>query len=202
MGRKHQLTVEKIPVPRGSEHPPPPHDLDHILPVHEFTMGLIAPKGAGKTTTIANLLYFYRGYFNTILVFSPTIHSDEKWDWVKRQKLLVENKPLKQWIKDQVSKRNDNKVIQGPPRGSELEGLVNARDKWSAEIPEEHFFDTYDDSTFQNIMEQQMAVIKLLKKHGKMKTLANRILIIFDDLVGSALFAGSRGSYFKGIFPH
>jgi|DEB19_MinimDraft_2_1074335.scaffolds.fasta_scaffold01197_1 hypothetical protein len=25
-----------------------------------------------------------------------------------------------------------------------------------------------------------------------------RILIIFDDLVGSSLFAGTRGSYFKG----
>jgi hypothetical protein len=41
-------------------------------------------------------------------------------------------------------------------------------------------------------------LITLLKKHGESKYLANRILIIFDDLVGSALFAGSRGSYFKG----
>jgi len=41
-------------------------------------MGLIAPKGAGKTTVICNLLEFYKGYFHTILVFSPTILSDEK----------------------------------------------------------------------------------------------------------------------------
>lgn len=43
-----------------------------------------------------------------------------------------------------------------------------------------------------------MGVIRLLKKYGEPKYLANRILIIFDDLVGSSLFAGSRGSYFKG----
>jgi hypothetical protein len=197
--REHPLIVKKIPVPIGSLHPPPPHDIDHILPVHEFTMGFIAPKGAGKTTAIANLLYFYRDYFHTILVFSPTIHSDEKWDWIKKQKLLVENKPLKQWVKDQSAKRNENAVIQTPPIGTELDGLVDARERWSPYIPEDHFFDDYDDDTFSNIMEEQKAVIKLLKKHGKYKSLANRILIVFDDLVGSALFAGSRGAYFKGV---
>jgi hypothetical protein len=72
------LIVRPIPVPTKYKHPLPAYDQ---LPVHEFTMGLIAPKGAGKTTTICNLLHFYRNYFHTILVFSPTIDSDEKWDW-------------------------------------------------------------------------------------------------------------------------
>lgn len=45
-----------------------------------------------------------------------------------------------------------------------------------------------------------MNMIKALKKHDQPKYLANRILIIFDDLVGSTLFSGSRGSYFKGEF--
>lgn len=66
--------VKPIPVPLGYKHPAPAYD---ALPTHEFTMGLIAPKGAGKTTVICNLLNFYKGYFHTILVFSPTIHSDE-----------------------------------------------------------------------------------------------------------------------------
>jgi ABC-type uncharacterized transport system ATPase subunit len=72
------LLVKPVPVPKSYTHPPPAHD---VLCRHEFTMGLIAPKGAGKTTVICNLLNFYKGYFNTILVFSPTIDSDEKWDW-------------------------------------------------------------------------------------------------------------------------
>lgn len=72
------LVVKPVPVPNEYKHPPPPND---VLCNHEFTMGVIAPKGAGKTTMICNLLNFYRGYFHTILVFSPTIDSDEKWDW-------------------------------------------------------------------------------------------------------------------------
>ena len=71
------LIVKPVPVPKDG-HPLPPDD---VLMKHEFTMGLIAPKGAGKTTVICNLLHFYKNYFHTILVFSPTILSDEKWDW-------------------------------------------------------------------------------------------------------------------------
>ena len=188
--------VQMIPVPAGYKHPAPVFDQ---LPTHEFTMGLIAPKGCGKTTVICNLLKFYAGYFHTILVFSPTILSDEKWDWVKAQKLLVENTPLKKWLRDQAKKEEEDTIVQPAPIGQELEGLVNARDKFTGYIPEEHFFDKYDDASFMEIMEEQKTVIDMLKKMGEPKYLANRILIIFDDLVGSALFSGSRGSYFKGV---
>lgn len=71
------LKVKPVPVP-ATDHPPAPHPQ---LMKHEFTLGLIAPKGCGKTTVICNMLAFYREYFHTILVFSPTIQSDEKWDW-------------------------------------------------------------------------------------------------------------------------
>ena len=71
------LNVKEIPVSE-KVHPQP---LNDILPRHEFTMGLIAPKGSGKTTLIANLINFYKGYFHTILVFSPTVACDDKWDW-------------------------------------------------------------------------------------------------------------------------
>ena len=64
-----KLTILPVPV-SDADHPEPPNN---ILPKHEFTMGIIAPKGAGKTTLIANLLYFYKGYFNNIYVFSPTV---------------------------------------------------------------------------------------------------------------------------------
>lgn len=81
MKRKdYDLTVKPVPVPQSAHHPPPPHGGD-VLPKHEFTIGIIAPKGSGKTTVIANLLKFYKGYFHTILIFSPTVASDEKWDW-------------------------------------------------------------------------------------------------------------------------
>lgn len=191
-----KLVVKRIPVPSAG-HPVP---VSNVLPTHEFTMGLIAPKGAGKTTVICNLLQFYKGYFHTILVFSPTILSDEKWDWVKGQKLLAQNLPLKKWVKEQEEKRRikDGDIIGKPPTGIDIE-KINDGERFTGYIPEEHFYTDYDDDTFRSIMEEQKSLIDALKAHGKPKFLANRILIIFDDLVGSSLFAGSRGSYFKGV---
>jgi len=65
------LQVKEIPVPLHSKHPHIKYDQ---LPRHEFSMGIIAPKGSGKTTLICNLLNAYKGYFNTIIVISPSIN--------------------------------------------------------------------------------------------------------------------------------
>lgn len=46
-------------------------------------------------------------------------------------------------------------------------------------IPEECFHSVYDEDSLQEIMDEQMRMVKLLKKCGKSKHLANRILIIF-----------------------
>lgn len=179
------LLVTKVPVP-PTAHPEPPHP---ALMTHEFTAGLIAPKGAGKTTVICNLLGFYRNYFHTILVFSPTVDSDEKWDWVKKQKLLKENRELEKFLKDL---KGEASIVQN-------DCIVERKKVFDPYIPEEHFFADYDEEKFVEIMEEQKALISFLKKKGKTKYLANRILIIFDDLVGSKLFAGARQSYFKGV---
>lgn len=97
------------------------------------------------------------------------------------------------------SKEEEDKVVQRAKIDSALEGLVNQDEKFTGLIPEEHFYNDYNEDEFQEIMEEQMGLIRLLKKNGAPKYLANRILIIFDDLVGSTLFAGTRGSYFKGV---
>lgn len=44
-----KLDVKPIPVPLGFNHPAPPGD---ILPRHEFSCGIIAPKGSGKVSLI------------------------------------------------------------------------------------------------------------------------------------------------------
>ncbi len=42
MSKSHKvLKILPVPVPPGYDHPEPPND---VLPKHEFTMGLIAPK--------------------------------------------------------------------------------------------------------------------------------------------------------------
>ena len=78
------LTVKEIPVQLGASHPNSPNE---VLPKHEFSMGLIAPKGSGKTTLLINLMLYYKKYFHTIIIFSPTVKNDDKWDWFTKNNL-------------------------------------------------------------------------------------------------------------------
>lgn len=58
-----------------------------IFPPHEFSYVIIAPRGSGKTTLILNFLSnFMKGYFHRIVVFSPTMAGDSKWETVKNMR--------------------------------------------------------------------------------------------------------------------
>jgi hypothetical protein len=191
------LRVRKIPVPKGDDHIPPPHGKG-LMPVHEFTMGLIAPKGKGKTTTAINMISNgYRNYFHKIYIFSPTVKSDSKWDWLKRQKILVENKPLKEWIRIHQEEHQKSSPVQPLPLGKELDDILST--PFTPEIPEENFLDVYDPNGLAKILDEQKRVVTYLKDHGKLKTFADRYLIIFDDQVGSDLFSGKMKKYFIGV---
>jgi hypothetical protein len=46
---------------------------------------LCAPSGSGKTVLLANMcLDIYRGCFNRIYVFSPSVNIDQTWEEVKK----------------------------------------------------------------------------------------------------------------------
>jgi hypothetical protein len=187
--RRKDLAIKPVPIPIGATHPNAP--FPEILPQHEFTLGMIAPKGSGKTTLIANLLDFYAGYFHRITVFSPTIFSDEKWDYVRKRPLLGENIQLKKFMeKKGKSDKNQSAVIE--PRSAPRDGK-----EFDPYIPDDQFMTDYDEDTLQQMMTEQMDAIKDLQGMGATKHLAHRWLIIFDDLVGSNLFSGRRDNPFK-----
>lgn len=198
MKRKRPLEVLPIPVPKGSDHPPPPYG-DGLLPVHEFTMGLIAPKGKGKTTTIINFLEFNKKYFHKIFVLSPTIKSDIKWKYAKSLNLLLENRPLKAWKKAMMEKEaRANPIVSPAPVSSKLD-LIDEDEPFQEQIPEKCFFHGNEVvGAVRKILDTNKEIVDLLDEHGKFKTLADRILLICDDQVGSDLFVGPLKKYFVG----
>jgi len=200
------LHVKDVPVDLTAFHPEPPND---VLPRHEFSMGLIAPKGSGKTTLLVNLLMYYKNHFHTIIVFSPTVKNDDKWLYVKKQKLLLENLPLKKFLKNLEKKKEKADFVQNRPKNTPIDGTTSvdvvsgkAEEKnthFNAEIPEDCFLEEYNEEDLDNILGQQQKMVDLLSAHGKSKHLANRMLLIFDDLVGSNLFNNKRGNPFKKL---
>lgn len=88
-----RVTIKEIREKAGASHPDPPYGTD-VLPGHEFSMLIIAPRGSGKTTLILNLLSdVYKNYFNKIHVFSPTMAGDAKWETVRAMKGILKKNP-------------------------------------------------------------------------------------------------------------
>jgi hypothetical protein len=200
------LIIKEVPVDLASFHPPPPND---ILPRHEFSMGLIAPKGSGKTTLLVNLLMYYKQHFHTIIVFSPTVKNDDKWVYAKKQKLLLENLPLKKFLKSLEKKKDKTAFVMGRPKNTPIDGSTSVdivtgscetkNTVFDPQIPEDCFIEEYSEADLVSILHEQQKMINLLSKHGKSKHLANRMLLIFDDLVGSSLFSRTRTNHFKKL---
>lgn len=92
------------------------------IPKHPFSLLINASKGAGKTTLLLNLLKFYKGIFDRILLFSPTVKLDEKWmNFINKNQILKPknfksplyfNQPEENLIIHEIHTEYSNKIIQ------------------------------------------------------------------------------------------
>lgn len=177
------LVVKEIPV-SNAKHPKLKHN---VLPKHEFTMALVAPKGSGKTTLLVNLLDFYSNFFHRIIIFSPTINNDEKWEYIKNKKILVENVELKKAL--EKIKKKGGEIVSGEP--------VPNLPSFNPKMAETCFVTEFTEEDISNIHKQQQDMIEFLKKHGYTRFVADRVLLLFDDLVGSSLYSRAQNAPFK-----
>lgn len=228
-----RLKVVPIKEPKGSDHPDP---ISPVLPTHEFSMLIIAPRGSGKTTLILNFLSeFYKGYFHSIKVFSPTMNGDAKWETIKRMKgILAKNKHLEELEGPHTGGAGGNSdddddeeqepnalhrysyetswhglfasMHSKPPAIGDTSQVQRAAKrqkasdkKFTGKIPSKDFYSEYDEDTLQEIMNTSMAQIMRFKKLGKTKHHADRQLLIFDDCVGSNLFANKKVNPFRRL---
>lgn len=101
-------------------------DLPDWMPKHEFFMLIVAPAGCGKTTLILNLvLRIYRNYFNRIIVFSPTIHNDQKWKHLIKAKHVLRRNPHHRLL--QTESQTDTLDEEGgSTHGSQTSNATNA----------------------------------------------------------------------------
>lgn len=150
---------------------------------------VITPKLYIATVLTPGFYSYLQGYFHDIYVWSPTLHSDEKWDYIRKRPLRTENVELKKFL--EKKKGGDNPVVGGYTVAD------TSNKKFDPLIPDDCFRTEYDEETLQTWMTNQMKAIEMIEKLGGTKHLADRTLHIFDDLVGSALFSSTRRSPFK-----
>lgn len=176
-----------------------------ILPQHEFSMLIVAPKGSGKTNFICNLiLNHYRKYFHQIYVCSPTIDNDEKWDVVKdTPHVLLQNRKLENILNGHGPKEKKlRKVVFEDEKQMQKEDQKN-KVKFDGKIPEENFFS--DMSMIPSIIQKQQDIIERIRNEGygdKSKFLADRNLIILDDQAGMFKAGNTQNPMVNFVIKH
>ena len=120
--------------------------------------------------------------------------------------MLVQNKKLQKALIDIEKKRKKqyNAVVGDPPipGPSSFPRVVDDErnspdDTFDGKIPDSCFLDDYVEEDLREILGEQNNLINMLQEHGYSKHTANRLLIIYDDLVGSSLYNTSKNGIFK-----
>lgn len=182
------VTVHPIKPAHPYKHPPVKFK---VLPQHEYSMLIVAPKGSGKTNLICNLLLnHYKGYFHRILVCSPTVENDEKWDVVKKTTgILAENKVLKEILGEKLKrgqKEHPQVVHKSEGHANEYVRLeAKGENKFDGKIPEGDFFEDLDEVPKRlHHQRQMMSKLREMGYGDKCKYLVDRVLVIEDDQAG------------------
>jgi len=87
-----------------------------------------------------------------------------------------------------------DRIVHGVHEAADLPDLKEDHDPL---IPEGCYLTEYSETVLKEILDEQDKMILALKNNGKTKHLANRLLLVFDDLVGSDLFNNKRAGVFK-----
>lgn len=110
---------------------------------------------------------------------------------------MAYNKKLKEFVeKIKVKQDRTNPVVE-PARREIPDIEFPDEEDFDGKIPEDQFYADYSEEDLLEILNEQQKVVEFLKQHNKSKHLANRILFIFDDMVGSNLFSNNRQNAFK-----
>ena len=103
----------------------------------------------------------------------------------------MENKALKKWVEKQKKKEDDNEgLVSNRPKGTihtgltQLAQLMEESEEFTGRIPEGCFEAHFKLEQLQSLLDKKQRIIDMLKEYGQTKHLADRDLMICDDMVG------------------
>ena len=191
------LKVINIEPKEKHKHPPVAH---FLLPQHPFSMLIVAPKGSGKTNLICNLiLNQYKGYFHRIVVCSPTLENDPKWEIVKKTKGVLKENTKLEHILSQRPKNNKKRKWKVVSTEQQKEDLS----KFDGKIDTDDMFS--EQQNLYPIIQHQQSVIEYLNQEGyedQSKYLVDRVLIILDDQAGLFKMGNSHNPFVNFVLKH
>ena len=149
----------------------PNFDFMGSLPTRSILLG---PSGTGKTTVMANLLLnHYRGCFQRIYIWSPTLGVDRTWDIIKtyceKELHQVESKHEKYYY-DSYSPEDMSKVIDTQFRVVEYMKNQKYKQIYSICIIVDDFADT---PTFVRNQNSLLTSLFIKGRHGYISTLVS-----------------------------
>ena len=183
--------IEAVKVDQTFKHPQVKYP--KIMPQHPFSMLVLAPKGSGKTNMICNLLLnHYKGYFHKILIASPTIDNDPKWDVIQKTKhILKENKPLEKALGNRQKEEEPVFDVVRKSGGEKQSVVDKKKNEFSGKIPKDSFFASMDELPGRlAVQTETIAKLHELGKEQESLFISDRILVILDDQAG--LFQGGN----------
>lgn len=184
------LKIVDIKPKDAGKHPAMKHQ---VLPQHEFGLLIVAPKGSGKTNLICNLLLnHFKGYFHQVLVCSPTVKNDPKWEVVKATKgILAENKRLKRIIGESTqlpSGEKKPKIVHASEGEAHVhhDNEESGANKFDGQLPADAFFTSMEEieARLQKQNDMTDKLIEMGHPKQKIKYLIDRVLLIEDDQAG------------------
>jgi Poxvirus A32 protein len=150
-----------------------------LVPKLPFSLVLSGGKGAGKSSTLLNLLLskdLLAGKFNRIYYISPTASLDSKLNVLKETPgILAVNKLL---IKEFAKQKKLVKLLDDGSEGSA---------NYETSLTEDSFIEDCSTQFLVDLMKEQSSVIR---KYGK--ATADKVLLVFDDCISDKRFFNSK----------
>lgn len=209
---KRKFEIVPMDPPGAYKHP---KVADPRLPQHEFVLLFSADMGSGKTTVILNLLArpnFLKGYFNKIIICSPTTEADEKWSRLtKIEGVLTPNPHTQSELAPSVEPKTKHQKISGENITADM--LLGRRfrpindrgkpvEKPKTMVTRADMVTNIED-IFPFVKAQEKAIQNAIRKHGeeKYKGYVDKICLVIDDQAGK-YSSGPNGKLNNLIYRH